>query len=501
MRDPNKPRRFLALPFVARFDAWLLRNYPDIWSTRIHLVFYYGLILYLGVFLVYFFIPDDIRSRPTVEYWVISAVLFALVGVVFWLVYLLRFNVLKRYGRLTFGDRLRNFLLFYICFLAIIGVVYVPFIVEKVKSEAFFTDNEIIRDVNDMNLYLCLLEKDSINITITTDTLILVNDMQEAIRRNAELAYGMGDGSDPRHLEYTDTIDGRMRLSYADSVVPLGNKAYIIRDYTNLDFVQPGAARYEGTAYTLRSPDLYRMAWLEPPAISNAEARKRLAELQKKYVPESEDENDFWNYYSPADDNLQAYLFLKYELRPMQSSLENISNRKHRFRRHDLRDSLLVCLYFALGMNLLLFAFRHSTVRTFFFSLLAGVILAVLTGLMVAIFRLRDEGIITLYFIYYAAFLVLSLTIFRSRKRSLIKGIALNFLFWMTFTLPGMIVMAWYEFVSRPRFDYVYYDENYYQNMRLNYELSQYAGAALLLVGVTFFFSKMYRTWYSQPEE
>src|SRR5579885_117219 len=86
--------------FLKKAEQKLLLNKPGIWSTRAHLVAYYGLLFILALAAICFLDPSDIRSRSSTGYWIGFIGIISIIGIVVWLIYLLRFNLFKKYGLL-----------------------------------------------------------------------------------------------------------------------------------------------------------------------------------------------------------------------------------------------------------------------------------------------------------------------------------------------------------------------------------------------------------------
>jgi len=483
----DRSRRILVLPFLSRFDSWLLKNYPDLWSARLHLVLYFLILFDAAFSFLCWIFPDDSRSDSSIGYWVAAATLLAGIGLILWLVFLFRFNVFKRYGNLKTGDRLRTFLMYFITMLLLSTTIFVPLLAEQIKADVVYGDDEIVEDVNTMNICIGILEKDHIHMELKAETLI-VGSWQNYTQPFPTNSYS-----------YIDSSEIRWRLSSADSVQKLDDTGYVVIDMTDIKFISSGSMEEDADQKEYGTIDLYNVLYKHPPPFSETEARRRFSELASKYYLAENKKR--YDYYST--DELQSYIGHKYDLPVVRTAIHNISSRKHHFRDSEIPTIIIITMYFALGLTLLLYAFRHCTIRTFFFSLLVGIVLAILTGLIGAIFHWKLFDFLLAYIFYYMPFLVLSITIPLSKKRSLIKGIALNFTLWMTYAVPVVLVGIYYEWhrdILTWQFEALYYEE-YYHTMRLRYEIAQYTGAAILLLMVAFVFSYWYRTWYAQPEE
>jgi hypothetical protein len=506
MKQENKPtlaKRFLAPGILNYFDNKLLKKFPDIWSARTHLVFYYGLLVYIGLFILSLVVPDDARTNSPVYYWSTSSGLLTSIGFIVWLIYLFRFNVFKRFGKLAAGDRLRTYLAYFFSTLFLIGIIFVPFVSEKIKADCAFTDDEIVNDVNNMNRYIGQLESSKFLFQIRSDTIAVVPTRDDAENKNNEIRRNSSYGSSRlEEFSYVCADDLPSTLLQTDSFRMIQNNEYVRVNFTSLRFLSSSNAEDYGNLKELSTLQLYYIVYRNPKTITDQVAQLRSHDLYEKYYHVKNTYSSNYDDQVNPDYVTENDIRRKYDLETMGNAIYHIYDRKHRFRNDDIEIDITISCYFALILSLLVFAFRHCTIRTFFFSLLAGVVLSILTGLMVSIFRLEFFGFLVLLLIYYCIFTIMSATIFLSKKRSLFKGIALNFSLWLTYFVPVIIVKAYYEWLRK--FYNYYTDRDYYQYFaKQNFHLmiAEFLGVGILLAMIAFVYSRWYRTWYSQPEE
>jgi hypothetical protein len=513
MTPAQHPKRPLVPAPLNRLDQWLLKNYPDVWSARTHLVLWFTLLLYLVIIFFAVIVPDDPRTRSGIEFWSTAAGLLGFVGMVLWFIYLFRFNVFKRFGNLVPGDRLRTFMQFYITFLAIVAIVFVPTWVDQVKTKIRFDDEEIVKDVNLMNYYYNVAELGSFRVIKDPDTLLLNTASRRELRELGLYTYydSLTDEYYPARLRVLERREMEEHIASTDSSRKLGNVGYIFYEMANLNFISTGQADNFSSVYVKTKRDLYDTVYNRTPEISPAEALQRATTIAAKY----KDPDDYYQYYyetaSPAEDatnyynDPEAFMNVKHKLNAVDSGIYHITSRMHPFGVSGWLGVLLAVLYVSLGLTVILFGFRHTTVRTFFFSLLAGTVLAIITALFFAMLRGTDfSTFAVVYLLYFVTFFVLSFTIPYSKVRSLVKGIALNFSMLMVMPVPVIIAGMYYEIAEKR-----YYATHTYENIiypifpekDLVLCLAQVAGAVILLGLVTFYFSKRYRQWYAQPEE
>lgn len=514
MIPQQHPKRPLVPAPLNRLDQWFLKNYPDVWSARTHLVLWFMLLLYVFIAAFSLLISDDPRTRSEMEYWCFAAGLLSFVGMVLWFIYLFRFNVFKRFGNLVPGDRLRTFMQYYITFVVMATIVVVPLWVDQVKTKLIYADDEIIRDVNTMNYYYNVAERGSFKVIGDPDTVLLTTAAPRELRTLGLYQYidSLNDNYYPSRFRMLKRLEMENQVASSDSSRKLGNVGYIFYDIANLVFIGTGRADDFSGEYIKTKRDLYDTVYNRTPEISAAEALQRANTIAAKY---KDPEDDYYRYFDHSIseseaainfyDDPQAFMNYKHSTNAIDSGIYHITSRMHPFGVSGWWYILLSVLYIALGLTVILFGFRHMTVRTFFFTLLAGVVLTIITALFFAMLRGSEFTTFTvIYLLYFVTFFALSFTIPYSKVRSLVKGIALNFTLLMTMPVPVIIAGMYYELAEKHYYATHTYEEIIYPifpEKNLVIGLSQALGALILLVLVTFYFSKRYRQWYSQPEE
>jgi hypothetical protein len=505
MEQMQKKRsgRFMVPGFLNRFDNWLLRKYPDIWSGRTHLLLWFALLVYSALFACYWIIPDDQRTRSSIEFWCLAAGLVSFIGMVVWLIYLFRFNVFKRYGHTTKLGRLRTFLQYFISVAMLASTPLFPLTMETLKADMVYGDDEIVEDVNNMNLYAGILEKENIEVEVFAETLFVVDDYYAASQLNSDLMsnYKIIDGQTYHERYYVDSSTVRWRIEGADSLEQINPKTFVITHFTNLKYIDAGRTTKHSDVEEWNSADLYRIIYLNKTNVPRAEAQKNLDALVKKYYHRSNDNS--WAYnYAPYSNQLRDDIRSRYKLGAVDDGIYNIGRRKHSLSENDKDGMALALFYFTLLPTLLIFAFRHSTIAAFFFSLLTAVVLAILSGIIIVATDMDEDFALVIPIICYLAFMIVSLTIPASQKRSTIKGIALNMFFVITYSIPPLCVVIWNEWRRHDYYYYGPYDYSYEHN-RFESALfaSQFVSIGILLIMIPLVFAPLYRKWYAQPED
>ena len=149
----NKP----TYSFIKKIDQYLLKNFPVTWSSRIHTAGIYGIGFSLLAAFLSFIVPNDPRNNTTIYYWIVLLAILSLLGFIFWMIYLLRFNVFKRFGKWSSMDTLKSFIFYFIITLIIISWSFIPPVIESVRANMKYTSEELATDINTMNIKICQL--------------------------------------------------------------------------------------------------------------------------------------------------------------------------------------------------------------------------------------------------------------------------------------------------------------------------------------------------------
>lgn len=497
----NRP---FAPGFLKKFDHKLLLQNPEIWSTRTHWVWYYGILFCSILAGICFLYPDDIRSNSGLIYWIFFVSVVSILGLVFWLIYLLRFNVFKRYGNITGLNRLKVYGLCFASIAMIVFFTYVPAIVESAKANAKYQDAEIANDINHYNKLLNQLEYDSIDHTWGLDTIVVVKDENEPVAGYINEKLHKQENIHVRRLDSSayygrlamgDTVKLLFDSVYQIYTCPQYQKLHIYRGDENLkDKILDNAGIYKTVIRDFRRPDI-------------TQATMEMRGLVKKYYFE----NNRYGYYSSADavsSNDTTYehrLENRYHTDNLRASLENIVEKKFRFSKYNLEWEWRVIFYVSLCITLLVFTFRHSTTKTFFLSLLMSIILTILTGLMIAFTNGGEIAFFGWLVFYTIAFGGASFSVFFQNKRNLVTGICINIFVWLITYLPLNIIVIKNSLVREQYSQDQILHPNLppldYDKLELHLKMAEPAGIVLLFILLPTLIHKLYRKWYALPEE
>lgn len=495
MATPNRP---MIPSFLQKLDNWLLRHQPTIWQTRIHLALYYLLLTGVVISAICYMSFADARRDMEIGGWITFTVLVSILGLVFWLIYLLRFNVFKRFGQWKPLDALISFIAYFVIAAGLVFLNFIPPLVQTFRANQQYSDSEIIKDINDINVTACLLEYDILPLEWQADTCMVSN----TINRPADTEIIRPLENRYNNYRIIDTAELKRRMENADSVVKLNNELYVFCSPADYQFIRFYRSRWENSKEILSSADIYRKYLKTRPDFNRSELVGRMNELKNKWAV-----NDRTSYYYgyDYDNNSTTYtnrIQAKYDLRRLDNGIDAALDKKFRF---DRDEGLFwrFLFYPALFIALLLFVFRNSTVRTFFLTLLTIVLLMIFTGLLMVGLRSGEESsFLMILLLYYLVFGAIAISITSSGRRSAIQGIGLNLFFLMTPFVP-LILTAYY--IQSTRWDIYYPYNNHHRwvgglTETELLQLAEIAGVILILLAIQFMFRKMYRKWFALPE-
>jgi hypothetical protein len=496
--------------FLQKLDDKLLRNKPGTWASRAHLVIYFTAVFALLLFMFCYFVFFDAKQYSNVGSWVVFVTLLVFVGFIFWLIYLLRFNVFKRYGNWFAVDGLRDFSLYFISIAAMVAVCFVPSAVETMRANQQFSNDEIVKDINELNINACKLEYAILPLEWRTDTCKLVEKKYAATESSSSTEVEAVPVDDtvlvstvPESGEYVpnytalDTTELRTKIQNADSLLKISDSLYVFYESSNYRFV----SSYNADNYTaikmLSSADIYNSIlknYKKPDRISLI---KRMDELKTKYAVNGRYgyDNDYDNSPNASYD---AKISRKYDLSRISNGIDNVVRKKYAWK-EDWPMYLRVFYYVALLLTMLVFIFRHTTYKTFFLSVLTAILLTIISALMLALNHSNEETtLLSFMILYYVVFAILALSIFKINTRKGIQGIGLNLFMFMTPFIP-LIFLALYRANQ-------YYNANDYlpedmERKALHFLIAEITGSVILLILIQPLFKKLYRKWYSAPEE
>jgi hypothetical protein len=508
-------KRPLVPVFLQKLDDKLLRNKPQLWQTRMHLVVFFAAVFAVVLAAFCFLVFFDARQYSNVGSWLTFTILIVLIGFVFWMIFLLRFNVFKRFGNWHLLDGLKSFLLYFISIGAMIAVCFIPSAIDTFRANQQFADAEIVNDINEINSSICKLEYANLPKKWTERKYKIVDsaDVKWRNRNNYdEVVEPVAVAADTvvtievepvntnavteKYYEYIDTAQLRVKLALADSVVKVNDTIYHFYESQNYQF----ADVYDADTYTkvkvLSSAKLYRANLMNYKKPDAAALQKRLQVLKTKWSIQNDETIYYDNYQDLSYENKIRRM---YQLYGITSGMRNTTDKKYEWK-ESWKIYLRVWYYVTLVLTLLIFIFRHSTVKTFFLSVLTAVVLSILTGLFMVFARGESEiTFMSFLVVYYLVFAGIALTTFRAKVRTAVHGIAINLFIFATPFIPLLFVALNEAIHRRNRYSNPY-NISEPHNTELYFLIAEIVGTVLLLVLLEPLFKKLYRKWFAAPE-
>jgi hypothetical protein len=195
------------------------------------------------------------------------------------MIYLLRFNVFKRYGIWKITDTLKTFAFYFLITLIIVSWSFIPPIVESVRANIAYSSNELAKDINEMNIKICQLESDNISTKFKRDTFETADWVKGT--QGKEVAFDNNNDTYAYYFIDTATLSGKLKS--ADSVNKLSSSVYVIHDCPDYLFIDESSVDDHSTVKLLSSMDLYRMVLKYKQPVDKENLRKELGKLFAKY--------------------------------------------------------------------------------------------------------------------------------------------------------------------------------------------------------------------------
>ncbi|HEY8387710.1 MAG TPA: hypothetical protein VIK74_03860 [Parasegetibacter sp.] len=500
-------KRPLVPGFLKKFDERLLLNQPEIWSTRVHLVLWYGFLFIAALASICFLAPADLRENSGVVYWIGFVIIATIISLVVWLIYLLRFNVFKRYGIIKPLGWLRTFLLYFICIGTIVLFPFVPPYVESVKANLKYGNEELVKDANRMNTLIIQLEYDSLDHSWDTDTFRLVKNYVD-VPAYYRHSYYEEDDTDTTSSDLTDKVFERRKYNlidsaefesrkvYADSIRQIADSVYVFLDCPRYDMVHAYTPERHSVTKRLDAKQLYDSLVKNFQAPENKQQLlEELTTLIHKYTIYRTNFDDYKIAHLGRFDKVSQ----KYDLSLVNSAIYNIAEKKYRWDKKEMEWIARVFLYTTLALTLLVFIFRHSTTRTFFLSLLTALILVIFSAVLIAFTGRESQATLQFCLFYFVLFTVLSALVFTSRKRGQITGIAINLFVLMLPFIP-MLATTLYH-LTIPTYDAEMNKVVSQETIEMRFRIAEICGWVLLLVLIPTYIQAVYRKWFGLPEQ
>lgn len=488
-------KRPLVPSFINKLDRYLLLHQPVLWTTRAHLVKYYSLLFAAVLALLCFIAPSNPLADSNSFVWTTLTAVLSFIGFIVWIIYMLRFNVFKRFGDNGKLDALKNFLLFFVAIGFMIAPTYIPTAVESIRANAAFGNEEVVNDINTINIKINQLEYDSLDHKWDKETVIVRDSIPPQMR------YEQAEDDLSERVLYMDTAELKGKLLNVDSIVKLNDSTYHFFSCPSYTFLDGNYADKYTTTKAKRSIEFYHELVKNFTPVDKKKTRNELDVLLKKYRY-----SVHYYYYDSDNDNTrnESYYDLikkRYNLYAANNGIRNLVDKKYRW--YTENDSRFrIWFYISFVLTLLVFIFRHSTVKAFFLSILTCIVLTILSALFLAF--VRGSGGTTLLGLcigYYILFFAATLIGSKGFTRSTLMGIVLNITTFFTFIIPFLCMLLYYEGQDKLYRHLPDYPYGYHETKEMALLIAEIGGIILFLVLLQPLFKQLYRNWFSKPEE
>jgi hypothetical protein len=128
--------------------------------------------------------------------------------------------------------------------------------------------------------------------------------------------------------------------------------------------------------------------------------------------------------------------------------------------------------------------------------------LAIITGLLTVVSQGDEISVLSFMIVYYVVFAILALSVFKTGIRKAVQGIGVNLFLFATPFIP-LIFVALNEAMYYNRHSYPINEIEVRDpaERALYFLIAEIVGSVILVILIQPLFKKLYRKWYSAPEE
>lgn len=142
--------------FLQKLDRYLLLNYPRIWITKIHYIFYYGLLANMILNLLVFLFIQSHQIHEFIRFIIVLVIIIEVILYIVWYNLQFLFSVEQEYGNINYFSIFSEIIIYTICTLIIISCS-LTMTATAIYKVAYF-DQPIINENTDCGLPFNLLE-------------------------------------------------------------------------------------------------------------------------------------------------------------------------------------------------------------------------------------------------------------------------------------------------------------------------------------------------------
>jgi hypothetical protein len=469
--------------FIKRLDHYLLTHYPIIWQSRIHNVFYAVVLTNLLLGGLAMLLPVNIGHRYDLWEWTWTFFVVAVTYLVIWMIHVGRFNIFKLYGKRPIGDEYINFILHMLCVVMIASTMFSFHYVYDQKIRNAVSNTELAQDINTLNLGAPFFPN------------------QESYYRKYN-ADGIADSDNGLYLYNYHNFDrfGNQRFwtnLENDGLDNSYDRAYETIDEQIMDttIVEEVADPCTQSKFGLNCYDENKKLFNQKKSRQEQlELITNFIQTAKKYgVSVNVDANTVLNRFNKNEnfkfnlDNGEAYNFYDLNYKLENSVGYVISSKTDRVIFYD-PDFWHVMWYLCFNLALLFMIYRNVRRRDFILSIVSGIVIMIVSGIILALTRMNSESeIFGFYFMIYLGLVAGASAILFKRSHSWMNAACLNL---VAVATPFMPI---FYFETR--------GHRHFTNdsaMADNWEI---AGFVIFFLLLQVFFKKLYTTLWALPEK
>ena len=427
--------------------------------------------------------------------YIVFVSIFSVISFIIWLIYLFRFNPFKRFADDATvrkpGSALLEFGSYWLAISVFVIWPFIPPAIESYRTYRQISANEVAQDVNELNFKIAAIEFDKSIMEFTADTVVFYMDEKTTpTYRQTEYTASY------YHFDKLEEV-----LSAKDSSTKLNDTSYVRYDAPRLNFVDVSELDKVAKTKQYTAFELWNQAKeAQSVGLDRMQYYADIVRICKKY-------NKDWvevDYQGIPRKQLKVTSFQeidsKYDVYQIASVIQGVSSRMTRW----LPDMLFlyghVLFYIASALSMAIFAFRHFTTKPYFLTYLVGFLIVVFTSLFVAISNVGSSiSVLLIVLCYFLAFAVIATTVFVSKRRRIIQGIAINLAFYMLPFIPYLLTILYLETkrlgTTGEEYDIIS------SLMTSCIPVCELIGFGFLLIVIEFGFKKLYTHWYALSEE
>lgn len=452
----------------------LLLRYPLLWSSRVIPVLLTAGTANIFLFLFFYVVSHPSERMLVFVPWVLFFSLCSLIGVIFYLIFLLRFNYFKSFGKLKPFDFAFQFLLFFMSLGSIIAWPFMPRLAAHCATANKYSLTEMHDDFEQAYLAAYQLEYTRATAPYRKVHIMVVDSLEYPEEDGVNNEYRVPSEKDinpARYARMERLADGTI-YGYERTYLPCSYYAYGVHDPEPL-------------------MDKIYASFPEAPlsAAEIAEREAKLNEIFAKYLRYYDGSIYSAPAYTRSDEGIlhppeENRVCSKYRLSDLGDKMGDIQT--NMLDAEDGRFVFRIWFYLTLYGSLLLLIFRHMTTRTFLWTLLFTFLLFVFTVIFSVISSLGSGGVFALMLFYYLVFLGFAVSVFFARSRNVFQGIGLNLSFFLLQFVPVVFILLRYSVSDSIVGDYI---------------PAEIIGIVLVVVSSLVFHSRLFQKWYALPEQ